>query len=137
MRTVAVLNQKGGSGKTTTAVNVAACLAEQRQRVVLVDLDAQGNASHWLDVPTDARGLADVFTDGAALGPLVADTPFPRLSVVPSSPFLLGVERALAAEPGAETLLRRAVERLPATDKGLRSETLTANVSRDKLIQAA
>ncbi len=78
-----------------------------------------------------------MFTDGAALGPLVADTPFPRLSVVPSSPFLLGVERALAAEPGAETLLRRAVERLPATDKGLRSETLTANVSRDKLIQAA
>ncbi len=50
LRTVAVLNQKGGSGKTTTAVNVAACLAEQRQRVILVDLDAQGNASHWLDV---------------------------------------------------------------------------------------
>ncbi len=143
MRIVAVTNQKGGSGKTTTAVNVAACLADRRQRVLLVDLDPQGNASSWLGVPppTD-RGLADVFTADARLDELVTDTPVNQLQIVPASPFLLGVERAVAGEPGAEMILRRAVEQLPDRFDWLLIDcppslgllTLSAFVAADELL---
>lgn len=114
MRTVAVTNQKGGSGKTTTAVNVAAALAELGQRVLLVDLDPQASASAWCGVSDAGRGLFDVF-DGEKVH--VADlahlTALDRLAVVPASPWLLNVEKAVAGEVGAETLLRRAFSKLP------------------------
>ena len=100
MRTIAITNQKGGSEKTTTAVNIAACLAEQGQRVLLVDLDPQASASSWLNVTSTGRGLTDIFTeDGVSLDGLVMVSSITGLEIIPASPFLLGVERSVAGEP--------------------------------------
>jgi chromosome partitioning protein len=113
MRTLAIANQKGGVGKTTTAVNLAACCAERGQRVLLVDLDAQASASDWLGVKEEGKGILEVFTDGAPLAPLVRETEVPGLAVVPASLWLASAERALAGQPGAEVLLRKAFRKLP------------------------
>lgn len=113
MRTIAVTNQKGGSGKTTTAVNVAAALAELGKRVLVVDLDPQASASAWLGAKADGRGLLEVFTDNGNLTALVHDTAFAGVAVVPSSAWLASVEKALAGEVGAELLFQKALRRLP------------------------
>ena len=114
MRTIAVSNQKGGSGKTTTAVNLSAALGEHGHRVLLVDLDPQASASAWMGVRDGDRGLLDVFTDNVHLCHLTRHTRVPNVDIVPASPWLVGVDKALAAEVGAETLLRTAFARLPA-----------------------
>jgi chromosome partitioning protein len=116
MRTIAVLNQKGGSAKTTTAVNVAAALAESGASVLLVDLDPQGSASAWLGVEDGSRGLLEVLRGNAAIADLVRPSSTTRLSVVPASPWLVGAERALAGEVGAETLLRAQLATLTRFD---------------------
>lgn len=113
MRTIAVMNQKGGSGKTTTAVNLAGALAEAGQRVLLIDVDAQASASSWLGIGDGGRGLMEVFTDNGNLSDLVVDTAVAGVSCVPASSWLVGVERALAGEVGAELILRRALAALP------------------------
>ena len=114
MRTIAVSNQKGGSGKTTTAVNLSAALGEQGHRVLLVDLDPQASASAWLGFRESDRGLLEVFTDNVHLGSISHHTRIPNVDIVPASPWLVGVDKALAAEVGAETPLRTAFASLPA-----------------------
>lgn len=114
MRKVAVVNQKGGSGKTTSAVNLGAALAEAGQRVLLIDLDPQASATAWCGVVDGGPGLLHVFTENGNVADLVGNVPdVPGLSLVPSSAWLLGVEKALAGEVGAETILRTQLERLP------------------------
>lgn len=113
-RRIAVVNQKGGSGKTTTAVNLAATLAARRRRVLLVDLDPEASASAWLGVVDKAGGLLDVFASRAKDLP-VASTAVEGVSLVPSSSRLFGLDKALSREVGVETILRRACERLPAS----------------------
>lgn len=114
MQVLAVTSQKGGAGKTTTAVNVAAALGERGTRVLVVDLDPQCSASLWLGAREDGRGLLDVFTGSTPLRALVRETAVSGVSVVPASPWLVGVDRLVAGEPGAETIFRRAVQSLPA-----------------------
>lgn len=63
LRLIAIINQKGGSGKTTTTVNLAAALAEHKQPVLVLDLDPQASASSWLRVKDGGRGLLDVLTN--------------------------------------------------------------------------
>jgi chromosome partitioning protein len=116
MRTVAIVNQKGGSGKTTTAVNLAAALGEKKRRVLVIDLDPQASASNWYGVTDAGRGLLEVFTDGRNLASLVQSTSAPGVSIVPSSTWLVGIEKALAAEVGAEALLRKRAAALKADD---------------------
>jgi chromosome partitioning protein len=111
---LAFTNWKGGSAKTTSAVNLAAALGEKGKRVLVVDLDAQASASSWLGVKDGGRGLFEVFTDNGNLADLVHETTAPGVEVVPSSAWLVGVDKALAGEPGAETILRRSFSRLPA-----------------------
>jgi len=122
MRTVALVHRKGGTAKTTTAVNLGAALGELGQSVLLLDLDPQANLSHWLDVPSPSPGLEAVFTEdveirdgtGRRLRPALADlittTTLPNVSAIPSTPALLSLERTLASEPGAETILRSALK---------------------------
>lgn len=113
MRTLAFTNQKGGSAKTTSAVSLAAALAEKGQRVLVVDLDPQASASSWLGARDGGKGLLEVLTGNGSLSDLVAVSGVPGVDVVPSSEWLAGAERALAGEVGAETILRKAMARLP------------------------
>jgi chromosome partitioning protein len=113
MRTWAVTNQKGGSAKTSSVVSLAAALGEKGKKVLVVDLDPQASATSWLGVKDGGRGLFEVFTDNGSLVDLVHETPVPGVELVPSSTWLVGLERTLAGEPGAETILRRSFSRLP------------------------
>jgi len=114
MRTIAITNQKGGTCKTTTAVNLAAALAERGRRVLLLDLDPQASASGWLGVKDEDKGPLEVFTEDRALSELIVATTVPNLELIPASRWLVGVEKALGSEVGAEMLLRTRLEALPA-----------------------
>lgn len=108
MRIIAVVNQKGGTGKTTTAVNLGAALAERGRTVLVIDLDPQYSTTTWLSAHAVGRGVFDLFAapEETALDALVAPTPTGNLSLVGASAWLVGAEKALATEPGAETILR-------------------------------
>ncbi|MBM4285263.1 MAG: ParA family protein [Deltaproteobacteria bacterium] len=114
MRTMAIANQKGGSGKTTTSVNLAAALGEQERRVLLLDLDPQHSTTAWMGLKNPGKGLFELFTNQTPLAHLVQQTGVPGVDLAPSSAWLMGAERFLAGEVGAEQILRRSVAELPA-----------------------
>ena len=109
-RIIAVSNQKGGVGKTTTSVNLAACVAEKGKRVLLVDIDPQGNASSGLGVTERSPSIYDVLLGEESAENAVRKTEFDNLSVLPSDMALAGAEIELVAIPERETLLRKALE---------------------------
>jgi len=112
-RVLAVSNQKGGEGKTTTAVNLAASLAAAEHRVLLVDLDPQANASAslgYLRLEVE-RGTYD-FLAGEDPTDLVQPTQLPGLRLLPSSQSLAGVEVELVGEDEPHMVLARALERI-------------------------
>jgi chromosome partitioning protein len=113
MRTLAIANQKGGSGKTTTTVNLAAALGEQDRRVLVVDLDPQHSATSWFGIRDAGKGVYEIFVANGGLLEIVQAAGVPGVEVAPSSAWLVGVERLLAGEVGAEIILRRQLERLP------------------------
>ena len=107
---IAVTNQKGGVGKTTTAVNLSACVAEKGRRVLLVDIDPQGNASSGLGCAAkNRRSIYDVLVGETPAKDAILTTRFGPLSLLPSSIQLAGAEIELLALPGRETLLREAL----------------------------
>jgi len=114
MRTIAIANQKGGVGKTTTAVSLAAALGEKGRRVLLIDLDPQASATMWYGIKNGGRGLLDVFTNNGNLSDVVHNTGFAGVDVVASSPWMAGAEKMLAGEVGAETILKHQLRNLPA-----------------------
>lgn len=111
VRVLALANQKGGVGKTTTAVNLATALAAVGRRVALIDLDPQGNASTGLGVERPARAVTsyEMLVGEAALAEAALPTAIPRLSVVPSSQDLAGAEIELTSRARREFLLAAAL----------------------------
>jgi chromosome partitioning protein len=109
-----IANQKGGVGKTTTAVNLAASLAAAERRTLLIDVDPQGNAGSALGVRRDEteRSVYEVLLDGLPLREAVRRTELKFLDLVPASKHLVGAELELAEHDGREYRLKRAVDEL-------------------------
>lgn len=116
-RIIAVANQKGGVGKTTTAINLAAGLAELGARVLIVDLDPQGNASTGLGVTADQRRLTtyDLLLEGAELGDVIRPTAFDNIWICPANADLASADIDLVANEKRVFLLHD-VLRQPAMD---------------------
>ena len=107
-RIYALANQKGGVGKTTTAVNLAACLAEAGERTLLVDLDPQANATSGLGMRANGTSTHDLL-DGVPLRQLAQPTPFPGLDLVPAKAALAGDAAELTLREGGERYLADAL----------------------------
>ncbi|HOW51438.1 MAG TPA: ParA family protein [bacterium] len=110
-RIVTIVNQKGGVGKTTTAVNLAACLGVLEKKVLLVDMDPQGNATSMSSITaTDYRTIYDMMGDDTLAA--VYDTELPYLKVIPGNPDLTGAEIELLDVEKREFVLRDLLKRV-------------------------
>jgi chromosome partitioning protein len=111
---VAIVNQKGGVGKSTTAINLAAYLADKGEKILVIDMDPQGNATSGLGVSPDSEGcMYDVLLDGRPLQDVALKTRVPGLHVAPATINLVGAEVELVSSLAREFKLKRALEKLP------------------------
>ena len=119
MKRIAVINQKGGVGKTTTTVNLGAALAHHGRPTLLLDLDPQANMTVHVDKRPDMESdtLTNLLIDDKPLNDLIQATSQENLWVVPSDTSLAGVEQVLANRIGRETILRQALENAKAEDR--------------------
>lgn len=118
MRVLALANQKGGVGKTTTAINLGTALAAIGEKVLILDLDPQGNASTGLGIDRQSRKVStyDVLTGEARIQQAVVPTAVPRLWIAPSTLDLLGVELEIANSSDRTFRIRKALADLAATE---------------------
>jgi chromosome partitioning protein len=117
-RILALANQKGGVGKTTTAINLGTALAAIGEDVLIIDLDPQGNASTGLGIGQRqrVRSTYEVLVGDCTLSDTILETAVPRLHIAPSTLDLLGVELEIAGDRDRAFKLRKAVQALAATD---------------------
>jgi chromosome partitioning protein len=116
---IAVVNQKGGVGKTTTAINLGAALGAFERRVLLVDCDPQGNATRGLAVKADPPLLYEALRGESDLASCIRATGFPGLDIVPSNRDLVGVEVEFVGQSGWERRLRDALGSVTGYDVAL------------------
>lgn len=113
-KVMAIINQKGGVGKTTTAVNLAACLAYKGKNVLLIDSDAQGNATSGLGINRNDIELSvyDCLVDDAVTEKAIIKTKYKNLSVLPSAQELSAAEIELGYEENREFFVKKAISRI-------------------------
>lgn len=112
---VAIVNQKGGVGKSTTAINLAAYLAGLGEKILIVDMDPQGNATSGLGVAPGANGcMYDVLLEGRPLERVAVKTDVEHLDVAPATINLVGAEVELVSTLAREFKLKRSLEKLPS-----------------------
>ncbi len=109
---LAITNQKGGVGKTTSAINISAGLALAGKKVLLLDLDPQGNATSGLGIEKDNAGIYDVLIDHEDISGIIMETQVKGLSIIPSNTSLSGATIEMVALANRERLLRLALDKI-------------------------
>ncbi len=110
-KVIAIVNQKGGVGKTTTAINLAASLALAEKNILVIDNDPQGNSTSGLGIPRDNldKSLYDVYAGRCEISDALKETTMDHLNILPSTIDLLGVEVELVGKEGRESVLSNAI----------------------------